>query len=440
MRGTAGYACPMPDRDPDSEQLVRRFTMTGLWIIVVNGLVGAGIFGVPAEAARLTGIYSPLMFLGCGVLMLPIILSFGEVSSYFRGTGGPILYIGTAFGPMAGFQSGWALYVSRVTAFGANANLLVGSIAYFWAPADEGLVRVMLLALICGSLTWVNVIGVQHAMRSLTALTILKIVPLVILIGAGLPQMEGTAFPFAEVPLPGRSEIGTAALVLMYAYVGFEGALVPAGEARNPARDMPRALLLALVVVTIFYVAIQAISVAVLPGLASSDRPLIDVGAVLFGPVGAVLIAAGVVASVGGNIAAAMLSAPRMTYAMARHRSLPAWFGEVNERFSTPANSVIFYGVASFVLAVNGSFVWLAGLTVLTRLLIYVLSIAAIPYLRVKFADATDRFVLPGGYLIPLLGIAFCIALLTQVSIGAVVATTIFLLLGAVFFALARRR
>jgi amino acid transporter len=341
---------------------------------------------------------------------------------------------------MAGFQSGWALYVSRVTAFGANANLLVSSIAYFWAPADEGLVRVILLALICGSLTWVNVIGVQHAMRSLTALTILKIVPLVILIGAGLSHVDGSTFPFAEVPLPGRSEIGTAALVLMYAYVGFEGALVPAGEARNPARDMPRALLLALVVVTIFYVAIQAISVAVLPGLASSDRPLIDVGAVLFGPVGALLIAAGVVASVGGNIAAAMLSAPRMTYAMARHRSLPAWFGEVNERFSTPANSVIFYGVASFVLAVSGSFVWLAGLTVLTRLLIYVLSIATIPYLRIKYADATDRFVLPGGYLIPLLGIAFCIALLTQVSIGAVVATAIFLLLGAVFFALARRR
>jgi amino acid transporter len=430
----------MPGKDPDSEQLIRRFTMAGLWIIIVNGLVGAGIFGVPAEAARLTGIYSPLMFLGCGVLMLPIILSFGEVSSYFRGTGGPILYIGTAFGPMAGFQSGWALYVSRVTAFGANANLLVSSIAYFWAPADEGLVRVILLALICGSLTWVNVIGVQHAMRSLTALTILKIVPLVILIGAGLSHVDGSTFPFAEVPLPGRSEIGTAALVLMYAYVGFEGALVPAGEARNPARDMPRALLLALVVVTIFYVAIQAISVAVLPGLASSDRPLIDVGAVLFGPVGALLIAAGVVASVGGNIAAAMLSAPRMTYAMARHRSLPAWFGEVNERFSTPANSVIFYGVASFVLAVSGSFVWLAGLTVLTRLLIYVLSIATIPYLRIKYADATDRFVLPGGYLIPLLGIAFCIALLTQVSIGAVVATAIFLLLGAVFFALARRR
>jgi len=147
-----------------------------------------------------------------------------------------------------------------------------------------------------------------------------------------------------------------------------------------------------------------------------------------------------VVASVGGNIAAAMLSAPRLTYAMARHRSLPAWFGEVSERFSTPANSIFFYGVASFVLAVNGSFVWLAGLTVLTRLLIYVMSIAAIPYLRTKFADATDRFVLPGGYLIPLLAIAFCIALLTQVSIGAVVATAIFLLLGAVLFAIARRR
>ncbi len=234
-------------RDHDhGEPLVRRLTVVGLWLLVVNGLIGAGIFGVPAEAARLTGIYSPLMFLLCGLLMTPIVLSFGEVASYFHGTGGPIVYTRTAFGPVVGFQTGWTLYVSRVTAFAANANLLISSLAFLWEGADEGATRIFLLFLICGGLSWINVVGSHHAMRSLGVLTLLKLIPLLILVGVGATWLDAEAFPYATTPAPGFGEIGTAALVLMYAYVGFEGALVPAGEARNPARDMPRALFWAM--------------------------------------------------------------------------------------------------------------------------------------------------------------------------------------------------
>ena len=429
----------MTRHDREAEPLVRQFTVLGLWLLVINGLIGAGIFGVPAEAARLTGIYSPLMFLLCGLLMTPIILSFGEVSSYFHGTGGPIVYTRTAFGPAVGFQTGWTLYVSRVTAFGANANLLISSLAFLWEGADQGATRIALLFLICGGLTWVNVVGAGHAMRSLGLLTLLKLLPLLILVGLGVTWLDARAFPFAERPSPDFGDIGTAALVLMYAYVGFEGALIPAGEARDPKRDMPRALFWALGLVTLLYVLIQAISVAVLPDLESSRRPLIDVGEALMGPAGAILVAAGVVASVGGNIAGAMLSAPRMTYVMARHGTLPAVFGKVSDRYRTPAMSIVLYGGLSFVLWVYGSFAWLAGLTVLARLLIYVLSISAIPYLRRTHPGATDRLLLPGGYLIPGLAIAVSVWLIMQVDLAAFLVTAGFLAAGGVLYLLARR-
>jgi amino acid transporter len=413
--------------------------VVGIWLLVVNGLIGAGIFGVPAEAARLTGIYSPLVFLLCGLLMAPIVLSFGEVASYFHGTGGPIVYTRSAFGPLVGFQTGWTLYVSRVTAFGANANLLVSSLGWFWEGAAEGAVRIALLLVLCGGLSWVNVVGSHHAMRSLGLLTVLKLVPLLLLVFLGASWIDAADFPFAATPPPGLDGIGGAALVLMYAYVGFEGALVPAGEARNPARDMPRALFWALGLVTLLYVAVQAVSVAVLPDLAASSSPLVDVGAALLGPVGALVVAAGVVASVGGNIAAAMLSAPRMTYVMARQGTLPAFLGAVSDRFRTPAASIWLFGILSFLLAAYGSFAWLAGLTVLSRLLIYGLSIAAIPHLRRTHPGAPDRLLLPGGYLIPALAIAVCVGLIAQVDLRAVLVTAAFIGVGGLLYAVARR-
>ena len=423
----------------NEEPLVRQISATGIWLLAVNGMIGAGIFGVPAGAAALAGIYSPLIFLGCGVLLTAVVLCFAELASYFRGTGGPILYIGHAFGRFAGFQAGWGFYFARLTAFAANINLVVTSIAYFWPPAGTGFVRVLLLGLIVLLLTVPNVIGTKQGMRSIAILTLLKFLPLLLLIGAGLAWLTPSEFPVATTPFPDIENIGTAALLVVYAFVGWEAAVVPAGETRNPARDMPRALLLAMGVVTLLYVLVQAISVAVLPELAASKRALVDVGAVLLGSWGALLITVAVVVSVGGNIASTMVTAPRLTYSLAREGSLPAWFGDVHTEFRTPAHSVIVFAVLVFALSVYGGFLWLAAMSALVRVLIYMACIASMPRLRKEFGDAPERFRLPGGWLIPVTAFVVSGLLLLQIELESVLVTAAFLFAGALLYWQVRR-
>lgn len=423
----------------EDEPLSRQFSVVALWLLVINGIIGAGIFGIPSRAAELLGDYSPLGFLLCGLLMTPIMLCFGEVSSYFRGTGGPILYTGTAFGRMVGFQTGWTFYVARMMAFAANINLLVSTLGYFIPGADQGAARLFLLFLICGALTWINVIGARQAMRSLGILTVLKLLPLLVVIAAAFWMLPGSLVPQPTAMAPALAQWGTALIVLVYAFVGFESGLVPAAEARDPQRDMPRALIWALLVSTLLYGLVQAVAVAVLPDLAASKRPLVDVAQVLMGPAGAALVMGAIVASVGGNVAQAMFSTPRASYMLSRDGCLPAWFGTVHPRYNTPSRSVLFFGIASFALASYGSFVWLASMSVLSRLLIYLLCIGAIPRLRRRFGQSAGRFHLPGGYLVPGLGCAVCLWLLLQVSVDAVLSTSVFLAVGSVLYLLARR-
>lgn len=330
-------------------------------------------------------------------------------------------------------------YIARVTAFAANINLLVASIAYFWPPLGSGALRVALLALIVFLLAWPNVVGTRQGMRSIAILTLLKFLPLLLLIVFGIGWLQPTEFPIASTPLPGLENIGTAALLVVYAFVGWEAAVVSAGETRNPARDMPKALLLAMLVVTLLYVLVQMIAVAVLPDLAESKRALVDVGAVLFGPLGAVLLTAAVVVSVGGNIASTMITAPRLTYSLAREGDLPAWFGTVHEKFRTPANSIVLFAVLVFALSVYGGFLWLAAMSALVRVLIYMACIASMPKLRREFGDAQQAFRLPGGWSIPLLAFVVSGLLLLQIEMDSILVTGAFLLLGSLLYLFVRK-
>lgn len=411
------------------EKLPRNLGLWGVWMLVVNGLIGAGIFGLPSGAARLAGEYSVFIYVLCALLMLPVILSFAEVGSYFRGTGGPIRYGKQAFGPFIGFQGGWLYYLARVISFAANTVLLTDSIAYFFPILGEGYGRLVSLALTCGLLSLINILGSSESIKSMTLFTIIKFSVLLGLIFGGFIMIGPEVIPSFNSPLPPASDLGAAALLLIYAFVGFEGAVVPAGEAKRPERDMPLGLILGLVVVVVLYMFIQLVSQAAVPNLAASKAPLLDASSALFGNTGAVILMIGVVTSVVANLISSMFSASRITYALALEKSLPGWFGKVDQKFLTPANSVLFFGVIAFVLAAMGSFTFLAAMTVLSRLFLFIMTCATIPVLRPRF-KGKGVFTLKGGYLIPALGILACLWLMLQVSWTSIWLTGVLIAIG----------
>ncbi len=412
--------------------LNRDIGQLGFAAIALNGVIGAGIFALPAVAAAKSGNFSPWLFLICAVLIMTVVLSFARAASFFRDTGGPIQYAGMAFGPFAGFQTGWLTYIGRLSALGANISLMVTYAGWFWEPLGSGLAHQLTIALMFIVLAVFNVVGVRQSMSVVFIFSALKLVPLFLLIMVGLAHARPEILLQVDLPLSGT--LGETVLILLYAFVGFESAVVPAGEARNPRKDIPRAITITVLTITVIYFLIQLISVSVLPDLASSKTPLADVANVLMGGTGAALLTLGAVFSIGGNCSASMLSAPRMTYALARLGSLPAWFGKVHPRFHTPVNSIVFYAVLGLVLALSGSFIWLAVVSTLARLLSYILGVAALPVLEKRIETTEDQFRLRGGYFVPAVALILCAWLVTFASMTAWLTTAAFFVLGSVLY------
>lgn len=418
------------------EKLQREITARGIWLLAVNGMIGAGIFAVPGGAAALVGVWSPLVYVVCAVLLGLIVACYAELASRFTSTGGPVLYVRTAFGKFAGFETGLAVYATRITAFAANVNLMVASIAFFVPALESGPLRILVIIAIIAVLAGINIAGAKPAMRAMGLLTILKFLPLLAIALVGLFHINPSIFPDNSLGFPASAQWSAAVLLVIYAFVGWEAAVIPAGETREPGKAMPLGLFWALGVVALLYVVIQIVCVAVVPDLASSERALVDAGAILFGPAGALLLTLGVIVSVGGNITGTVVTTPRLTYALALEKTLPAWFGKVDERTHVPANSIIFFAVLAAVLAVVGDFFALAAMSAFVRVLIYVGCIAAMPRVRALPAETEKPMRLPLGWAIPVLAVLGSLVLLSQVPLRSMAITAAFLLAGAVIYML----
>jgi amino acid transporter len=362
--------------DDKEGTLKRDIGFFGSAFLSFNGVVGAGIFALPAVLDARFGDFSPWLFPLFGLLVLVVAVPFARVAGQHPGSGGPVIYA-AAFGPAAAFQAGWIYYVARATALAANANVLITYASTVWAPLSGGAARGTTIVLVIAAITAVNVVGVKRAVRFLDALTFLKAAPLLFVAILGLIVAGGSID--APRGIPPLTELEAAALLVLYAFVGFENSVVPAGETSTPERTIPRALIATIVATATLYFLVQLAFVAVMETGEGGDAPMVAFGTALMGPAGGLLLTAAAIFSLLGNISGGMTGTTRTTYAMARGGLLPAWFGQVSGRFATPANSILFMGALIAVLALTGSFIWLALVSTLARMIVYAISIASLP-------------------------------------------------------------
>ena len=381
-----------PGATPGLVRSMRRWDLVG---VVVNGVIGAGIFGLPSKIFSLAGPYSIFAFLICAVCVAAIVLCFAEVASRYSGTGGPFLYASEAYGPATGFLVGWLVFVARLTAFAANCSLLPAYLGLFVPAVAAGVGRAAFLTVLVLVLAAVNVAGVRVAANTSNLFAAGKLIPLAVFVVAGLFFLDASRFSLAVAP--GYRPFAQSVFLLVYAFTGFEMAVIPAGEARTPGRDLPVALLTGMAIVVAFYVLIQVVSIGTLPGLATSERPLADAAVRFLGPGGAAMITAGIVISLAGNLNVLMLSASRILFAMAEHGEIPAPLKSIHARHHTPWIAVLVTAAIMLGLTLSGTFLWLLTLSTLSRLVAYIATAGALPILRRRPGAPPARFRLAGG-------------------------------------------
>jgi len=408
--------------------LVRGMTRWHLVGMSINGIIGAGIFGLPAAVAKILGPASPIAFALCALITYSFVLCFAEAASHFKETGGPYLYSRTVFGRLVGFEVGWSAWLARVSAFGANSNLLVSYIAFFSPRASEEPILTVLLTIVTATLMLINIRGVTGGARFGAALAILKVGALLLFVIVGLVFVNWNQF--SAVSITTQLNWGQAILLLIYAFTGFEVTTVPAAEARDPQRDIGSALVIALLVCAILYIAVQTVAIGTVDDLASSQRPLVESARLFWGPSAGALISVLVCISIVGNLSGSLLNSPRMTFAMAEHGEIPAFFAKVHPVYRTPVVSIICFALVSLILAASGTFVWLATVSVIARLVTYLATCLAVPGLR-KRATGPGGFRLPLGPVIPVIGTVLCGWLFLQASIRDLVGFSLAALVGA---------
>ena len=345
---------------------------------------------------------------------------FAEVSSQFRDAGGAYLYSQAAFGRVVGLNIAWLSWLVRLMSTAANASLFVIYLAEFWPGARTAAPRVLILTVLVGALTWVNIRGVRSGTRVSNIFVIAKIAPLVLfcLAGLGFALMRHQAE--FSLTIGDRGGFLQALLLLMFAYGGFEAAMIPMSEARDPRRDAPFALLSALGVVTVLYSLVQVVVVGLLENAAPTERPLAAAANIMFGGIGGQAMALAAIVSTFGYVAAAMLLVPRLTYAMGERGDFPKFFAAVHPRFRTPHVSIVAFSMLLWVFAVAGDFRWNVTVAAVARLFTYGAVCAALPVLRRKDPQA-PAFRLPAGSVFSALAVAFSLLLISRMGRGELI-------------------
>jgi amino acid transporter len=416
---------------------IGRWTMTAL---VINTIIGSGIFGLPGELNRLLGRASPFAMIFAALGVAVIMACVAEVASQFSEPGGPYLYVRTAFGRFLGMQIGWLELLSVVTGLAALTNLFVDYLAAFLPRPLIAWERASLMAVVIAIPAVVNYRGARGGGRLSNLTTLAKLTPLALLILVGLvrfarqPQMIRPL----EITSPGISNWIRAIVLLLFAYGGWEDTLVPAGEINEPRRTIPFGLGTALFTSAVIYMLLQFITVATI-GTKATATPLQEVAAVLLARGGATFVTIAALVSVYGWISGAMLYAPRLTYSLAAQGDFPAMFTRIHPRFHTPAVAILFYALVGWVLAASGTFLYLVAVGSATFLVLYTGMCASLIRLR-KLHPNAKAFRIPFGPVVSVFGVAISLALMTGLKRREVFLLCVTALIAAANWMWAKRR
>jgi APA family basic amino acid/polyamine antiporter len=419
------------------ENLIRGIRRWDIVAIVINSTIGAGIFGLPSTIYGHIGAYSIIALVACAVLIGLVVLCLAELSSRFDKTGGPYLYALEAFGPIVGFEVGWLMWLQRLTAFAAICNLLITYLSFIWPAAGSGIRRVVIITAVAALLTGINVRRVRETAIINNIFTIGKLIPILFFILVGIFYIEPQNYSFAE--LPSRGAFSTSMLLFLFVFAGYDGALVPAGEIHEPRHNLPFALFTALGAVTLIYVLVQIVCIGTLPELAESERPLVDSSSRILGSAGAWIIVIGAIISILGSLAAVVLAAPRILFALAVQRQLPQVISATHKQFHTPHVAVLISSAVMLALTLSGTFIYAITINSMVRLITYIVSCMALIALRRRDDVQAPAFRVPAGSVVSVVTMLMCLWVLSNSTwreardLGIVVA------IGLVIYILNRR-
>jgi amino acid transporter len=433
----------MPEATPTDgpPSLVRAIGVRGLTLNCLNLMVGASIFVVPALVAEGLGAAAIVSYILCAAAMGLVALCFAEAGSRVSDTGGAYAYVATAFGPFAGYLVGTLLWVSNgVLANASIAAVFAGTVGTLVPSLSSGLARTVLLIAIYTVLAITNIRGVRAGTRFVEGVTVLKLLPLFLVVAAGLIGARRANLTWPG--FPSSAHLGESALLVVFAFSGFEGALTASGEVRNPGRTVPRAIIFASIFVALLYCAIQLSAQGILGSELPHfpDAPLAEAVRRVYGPAFFIVLLAAAAFSNFGFMGGDILATPRALYAFAREGYLPRPLRAVHPRFRTPHIAIITYCALSAIMAISGTYRQLALLSVVGTLAIYLSTCLAVLQLRRRnVAGDGVPFRIPGGPLVPLLACAVILVLFTTAHLAEFAALAAILVVAAIMFIVSSR-
>ena len=408
------------------EELKRTIGVFGLSANIMNVIIGAGIFALPAIVAASMGASSIIAYIFCGILMALIMLCFAEASSKVTQTGGVYSYIETAFGPYAGFLAGIFTVTGTLLADAAVSNALVNVLGSTHPIFQETTIRLLFLMLVFFGLALVNVIGVKQGIGLVKMNTVAKLIPLLLLVIFGWEAVSVANLSIES--FPSIQQLGKTSLVLFFAFQGCESGIVVSGEVINPKRTIPRAIFISITAIVILYMLIQTVAQGVLGNQLPqfTATPLASTANVVFGPVGFIILTVGAAISMFGFLSGDILNNPRTLYALARDKVIPVpALAKIHPSFATPYLSIIVYALIGFLIAVTGSFESLVVIASSSILIVYLGVVLAVIKLRYTQKAKPDEFTIPGGLTVPVLSIAIILYFLSNLSQNEIIGTII---------------